>query len=226
MKRLLRIFALLTAAAMLIWIAGCGGDDEEEEAIPPPDFVSWSVTEGQEVAGNASISATLSAKPDEATITVAGATGTTTIAGKVITWTPTGTIPPGSHAVTISASNAGGDVEGAIPVNITAVAADTVAPTIDDGKCDPKNGADGVDPADYPEKLVIVFSETLSQAKVSAMDPEISVTEELAGDTLTLTLMKVTLSNETEYSITVAAKDAAGNSADLEYSFATMAKEE
>jgi hypothetical protein len=228
MKRFLRIFALLMAASMLIWLVGCGGDDDEEEdAGPAPNVVSVSVAEGAQVAGNQSITVTFSKAVTSATITVTGAAGATTVAGKVATWTPSGDIPPGAHTLTIDAEDSAGQaLEGAVPVNFTAVAPDNVPPALDGGKCDPKDGTDGVDPADYPETLTVVFTEDLSDATVTAKSPDFKSTEELAGNTLTITFLQYSMPNETEFELTISATDAAGNSADIDYGFTTMAKEE
>jgi len=227
MIRLLRIFALLMAASMLIWIAGCGDDEEEEADTEAPTVASVSVAEGQQVAGNTSITVTFSEKMGSATITVSGAAGATTVAGKVATWTPSGDIPPGAHTLTIDGEDeAGNSVEGAVPINITATAPDTEAPELAGSKCDPKDGADGVDPADYPEKITLVFSEALSDASVESVEPDFKFTDELDGDTLTVNFLQYSMPNETEYTIEVSVKDNAGNTADITYSFTTMAKEQ
>jgi hypothetical protein len=231
MKGLLRIFALLTAASMLIWVAGCGDDEEEEEAGPAPGVESVTISEGQQVAGNTSIIVTFTKSVASATITVTGAAGAVTgVPGKTVTWTPSGDIPPGAHTLTVSAEDTAGQGldPGFTPVNFTAIAPDTTPPAMDDGKSDPKNGADGVDPADYPETITIAFSEALAEAKVTAKEPDFKSTDELAADgmSMVITFLQYELPNETEVKITVAATDPAGNSADLEYGFTTMAKEQ
>jgi hypothetical protein len=227
MKRSLRIFALLTAASMLIWIAGCGGDDEEEEKGPPPEVSAISVAEGAELAGNTAITVSFSKAMESVDIAVSGATGTVSVVGKAATWTPSPDIPAGAHTLTGSGTDKEGQTVDFGPVNFTAIAPDTTAPEIVDNKCDPKNGATGVDPADYPETLIIVFSEAMAEAKVTATDPEFDQVAELSADTLTITLMKYSMPNETEFTITVEGTDLAGNDlATTEYSFTTMAKEE
>jgi|GEM_PF-1955771 len=231
MKVLLRIFALLTAASMLIWIAGCGEDEEEEEAGPAPKVDAVNISEGQQIAGNASIVVTFSKSVASATITVSGATGAVTgIPGKQATWTPSPDIPPGAHTLSITAEDSAGQgLDPAFtPINFTAIAPDPDPPELDDGKCDPKNGADGVDPADYPETIEIAFNEALSEAKITAKEPDFKSTEELSADgkVLVITFLQYELPNETEVAITVSATDLAGNSADLEYGFTTMEKEE
>jgi hypothetical protein len=230
MKKALRIFALLMAASMLVWMVGCGGDDDDDdETGPPPNFVSWSITEGQQLAGNASIIATFDKAVASATITVTGATGTTTAAGKTATWAPTGDIPPGAHTATVTAEDSAGQaLEGAVPVNFTAVAPDNTPPALDGAKCDPKDGATGVDPADYPDGVVAAFSEALSSATVTSQDPEFKFTEELSADgkSLSINFLQYSMPNETEFTIEVTVSDLAGNEAALEYSFTTMAKEQ
>ena len=208
-------------------MAGCGGDEEEEDKGDPPTVVDYGIAEGAQVAGNQAITVTFSKAMGSVTITVTGAAGTTVVSGKTATWTPTGAIPAGNHTMTVDGEDTFGQaLEGATPVNFTAVAPDTTPPAIDDANCDPKNGADGVDPADYPEQLVIAFTEELSDAKITAKDPDFKSTEELAGNTLTVKFLQYSMPNETEFKFTIAATDKAGNKADLEYGFTTMAKEQ
>ncbi|MBD3180856.1 hypothetical protein GF312_01090 [Candidatus Poribacteria bacterium] len=192
----------------------------------PPLVTSVSIAEGSQVAGNQAITVTFSKAVTSATIIVTGATGTTTVAGKTATWTPTGEIPPGAHTMTVSAEDSAGQaLEGAVPINFTAVAPNNTPPALDGGACDPKDGGTGVDPADYPEKLTLVFTEALTDATVTAKDPDFKSTEELAGNTLTITFLQYSMPNETEFVITIFATDAAGNTAEIEYGFTTMAKE-
>ena len=219
MRKLLRICALLMAASMLLWLAGCGDDDEEEEAVDPPVFQSWSITANQELAGNASITANFDKKLDSATITVTGATGTTTVAAKSATWVPTGDIPPGDHTATVTGTNAGGDGAGT-PINFKATAPDAIPPAL--GTCDPKNGGSGVNPDDYPEKLTVGFSESVT-ATVIGKDPDFKSTDEMSADgmTMEITFLQYTMSNETPFTIVIQATDTVGNTAELEYSFTT-----
>ena len=103
MKRLLRIFALLTAASMLIWIAGCGDDDDDDDdAGPVPKVVSVSIAEGGSVGGTQPIQVTFSKKVDDGNITIAvsGATGS-------VAWDAAGICPgqPQAGSLSITASN-------------------------------------------------------------------------------------------------------------------------
>jgi hypothetical protein len=223
MRRSLRIFALLMAASMLIWVAGCGDDEEEEEKGPAPEVESSVPAAGATIAGNASVTFTLNVKLDEAS--VSGAAGTTTIEGKNVIFTPTTDMPAGPVSLTLTGTSADGQ-EVSHTLSFTAGAVDRDPPELVDSKCDPKNGATGVDPADYPEAITVVFNEDVAEAVVTSAEPEFKFTEEIAGDTLTINFLQYSMPNETEYTIGVTAKDAAGNEAELEYSFTTMAKEE
>jgi len=227
MRKLLSILALLTAASMVLWFAGCGGDDDDD-VVNPPTSATWSISEGQELAGNAVIMVTFDVAVDEATITVTGAAGTTTVDKKVATWTPTGAIPAGAHTATVTASNAGGSLEGATAVNFTAIAPDIVKPTLSGASCDPKDGASGVDPADYPEMIVAAFSEKLASASITGKDPDFKSTEELGpdGTTLEISFLQYTMPNETPFTITIDIADGAGNTNTVEWTFETMAKEQ
>jgi hypothetical protein len=226
MKRSLRIFALLAVASMLIWIAGCGGDDDEEEDLGPVPVVESTIpAAGATIAGNASVTFTLNKTLAE--VTVAGAAGTATIAGKIVTFTPTGDMPAGPVTLTLTGADSGGQ-EVTHSLSFTAGAVDKDAPALDGGNCDPKDGASGIDPADYPEKIVIAFNEVVSEATVTAKDPDFKSTDEVAADGMSLVLafLQYSMPNETPFTIKVAVKDAAGNEAELEYSFETMAKEQ
>jgi hypothetical protein len=228
MKRLLRIFALLTAASMLIWIAGCGGDDEEEEKGPPPEVNAVSITEGAEVAGNSAITISFSKAMESVDVTVTGASGAVVVDGKTATWTPSPDIPPGAHTLTGTGTDKEGQSVDFGPVNFSAIAPDNEPPALDGGACDPKDGATGVDPAGYGESIVIALKDNVgvADAKVTATEPEFNFTEELADGKLTVNFLKYSMPNETEFSITVSASDAAGNTAEVTYGFTTMAKEQ
>jgi hypothetical protein len=223
MKRLLRIFALLMAASMLIWIAGCGDDDDDDDDTDDiaPVLQSSTPTAGGEQAANAVVIFNYDETIAKATVT--SGNGTATVAGPMVTVTPT--VAAGSVTVSVDVEDAAGNVTSS-SVSYTAKAADTTPPGIDGGACDPKDGADGVDPADYPEKLVIAFNEDLSEAKVSATDPEFKFTPTASGKTLELTFLQYSMPNETKFTLTLAATDLAGNAAEIKYSFTTMAKEQ
>jgi hypothetical protein len=223
MRKLLSILALLTAVSMLIWIAGCGGDDEEEEDLGPEPVVESTIpAAGETIAGNATVTFNLNKTLAEAS--VAGAAGTVTIAGKVVTFQPSPDMPAGAVTLTLTGADAGGQ-EVTHSLSFTAGAVDKDPPAL--GTCDPKDGADGVNPDDYPEKIEIGFSEAVT-ATITAKDPDFKSSDEMSADgkTMVVSFLQYTMPNETEFTITVSATDAAGNAADLEYGFTTMAKEQ
>lgn len=224
MKRSLRIFALLVAASMIVMMVGCGEDEE----LDPMEVKTVSVAEGATIAGNSTITASFSNALDSADIQVSGASGATAVSGKTATWTPAGDIPPGAHTLSGSGTDADGQSADIGPINFTAAAADNEAPELVGGSCDPKDGADGVDPADYPESVFIALSDNIgvTEAKIVSRSPEFNYTEELGADGLTVNFLKYNLSNEEAVEITIMVSDAAGNEVELDYSFTTMAKEE
>ena len=229
MKRLLRIFALLMAASMLVWLAGCGGDDDDDDEVVPANFVSatsgGAALAGSSVAGNATIVVTLDKTVTAGEVTV-DVPGTTAVSGATLTWTPTGNMPAGSH--TLSAVTADGESVTITPITFTATEPDANPPELDAANCDPSPGETGVDPADYPESIVVAAKDdkAMSSIKVTSVDPVFDFTEEYADGKMTLKFMKYTMPNETEYTIEYTATDAAGNTADLSVTFTTMSKEE
>lgn len=218
MTKIFRILALLMAASMLLWIAGCGDDDDDDDCadnVPPTVVLSPA---GGNIASNTVISATCSKVVD--TLTVSGGVVATSADNKVWTFS----LPEGSQSITVDATDSCGD-SGSASGTYTVSAPDTTAPEIDDGGCDPENGADGVDPADV-EEIVIKFSEPLGSAEVTNFEPEANIDSELDGDTLTISFLGgFSLGNEQEVVVELDIEDLAGNTASVEYEFATMAKE-
>jgi len=189
-----------------------------------PKVISLNVAAGQEVADNTVITVTFSKKMGSAEVSVSGAAGTMSLDGETATWTPTGVMPPGSHTLNVTGTDTYGQVlEEFTPFNFMVVAPDKAPPMIVDHKCDPKNGATGVDPGDYPGKLTIVFSERMAEVTVVAIQPNLDFIEELSGDTLSVNLLAVSIPFGTKFKLTLAGKDPAGNKlATPEYSFETM----
>jgi hypothetical protein len=231
MKRLLRIFALLMAASMLVWLAGCGGDDDDDDDVPAKVVsatAGGAALAGASVPANSSIVITLDKAVTEGEVTVSCGTGNTVASGATLTWTPTADMTAGACQVT-AVTAAGEAVEGFTAISFTVIAPDPNPPTA--GDCDPGDGEDGVDPGDYPESISVGAEDDVGvvEMKVLGTDPEFDFTEEFeAGKkaTLILKFMKYTMANETEYTIRYKAVDGAGNEAELECTFTTMGKEE
>jgi len=225
MKRLSRIFALLMAASMLIWLIGCGDDaatdDDDDDVGPVPTVTGASVTAGASVPGNTTVTFTMNKAL--ASANVAGAAGTTAISGTSVIFTPSPAMS-GSVTLSVTGKDAGGqEIAPAYSITFTATAPDTTAPTLVGASCVPANGASGVDPAGITA-LVVKFSEALKTAIVTSKDPSFNSTEAVAGDTLTITFLAYSLPNETPVSIAITVTDPSGNSADVTYGFETMEK--
>jgi hypothetical protein len=219
MTKIFRILALLTAASLLLWIAGCGGDDDDDDCA---ENVAPTVTlspAGGDVFSNTTITATCSKPVDS--LTVSGAAASPTSAdNKVFTFT----LPEGSATITVDCTDACGDT-GSASGTYSVGAPDNTAPDLDGGGCDPKDGADGVDPADV-EEIVLKFSEALKAAEVTSFEPDGDIAPELDGDTVVISFLgNFSLGNEQEIVIELDIEDLAGNTASVEYTFTTMAKE-
>ena len=231
MKRLSRIFALLMAASMLIWMVGCGGDDDDDDnnnnndAGPMPEVSSTIPAAGGSQAGNSAV--TFNLNKQLATADVSGAGGATAIAGNSVVFTPSPAIPEGSVTLTLTGKDAGGQ-EVTSTLTFTVLVADSTPPALVGASCVPPDGATGIDPAAHPDGLTIAFSEALASATVTAKDPDFTGTDALSADgtKVEIAFLQYTLANETTYSISLTVTDAAGNPADVVYSFTTMAKPE
>jgi len=219
MTKIFRILVLLTAVSMLLWIAGCGGDDDDDDCA---DNVAPEVTlspAGGDVFSNSIITATCNKVVDS--LTVSGGITATSSDNKVFTFS----LPEGSQSITVTATDACGDT-GEASGTYSVGAPDTTPPELDGGACEPEDGADGVDPADV-EEIVLKFSEELSGAELTNFEPEGNVTAELDGDTVTIQFLgNFSLGNEQEVVVEMTIEDLANNTADIEYGFTTMAKEE
>jgi hypothetical protein len=217
MRKTLSIFALLIAASMLLWIAGCGGDDDDDDC---EDNVAPTVTlspAGGAIASNAVVTATTSKPVD--TLTVSGGV---TASGSGKNWTFS--LAEGAQSVTVDATDSCGD-SGSASGSYTVTAPDSTAPDLDGGGSDPKDGASGVDPADVDE-IVVKFTEPLKTAEMASFEPDVDVDSSLDGDTVTISFLGgATLSNEQEIEVEFNIEDLAGNTATVTYSFTTMAKE-
>jgi len=222
MKKLLSIITLLIAASMLFWIAGCGGDDDDDDDCA--SNVAPTVTlspAGGDIFSNTVITATCSKPVDTLTVST-GATATPDANKKVWTFS----LAEGDgQAVTVDCTDACGD-SGSASGTYNVGAPDTIPPELVGGDCSPEDGADGVDPADIDE-IVLVFSEALSGVEITTFEPaDAKIDTDLDGDTLTISFLGGwSPGNEQEFVIEATAEDLAGNTADVEYSFTTMAKE-
>lgn len=217
MRKTLSIFALLIAASMLLWIAGCGGDDDDDDCADNVAPVVTLSPAGGAVASNAVVTANVSKPVD--TLTVSGGI---VAAGSGKVWTFS--LPEGAQSITADGTDSCGD-SGSASGSYTVTAPDTDAPALDGGGSDPKDGASGVDPADVDE-IVIKFTEDLKAAEMASFEPDVDVDASVDGDTVVISFLGgATLSNEQEIVVELNVEDLAGNTATVEYTFTTMAKE-
>ena len=227
MKKVLSILALLMAASMLFWLAGCGGDDDDDDCadnVAPK--VNSVAPNGGVVSLNTNITVTLSKPVDSISITFGGAAVTpTTTDNKVFTFTPTKEGAGQALAITAEDACAASLDPAYAGATFEVAAADPDPPELVGDSCDPKDGATGIDPVTVTG-ITLVFSEALAKATVDLVEPDENINAVLDGDTVTIEFLGGwTMGNEVAVDISIAAEDLAGNTADIKYGFATMAKE-
>jgi Big-like domain-containing protein len=219
MTKIFRILALLTAASMLLWVAGCGGDDDDDDDCT--DNVAPTVAlspAGGDVFSNSVITATCSKVVE--TLTVSGGIVATSSDNKVFTFN----LPAGAQSITVDCTDACGDSASASGT-YTVGAPDNTAPTLVGGDCEPEDGDDGVEPADV-ESILLVFDENIDSATVTAFEPDANVQATADGTEVLIEFLgQFSLGNEQEVVIEITVSDLAGNESEIEYSFTTMAKE-
>lgn len=219
-----KCFYLIFSIGFIALLHGCDEDSEPEVDPGPPKVVSTVPTQGAETAGNAAVTFALNKPLAEAN--VAGAAGTTRIAGRVVTFTPSPFLPTGSVTLTLTGVDESG--QKLEPFALSFIATEGCGgsmPTILDAKCMPENGAAEVDPQEYTEKLTIVFSERLAEAIVVTTEPEFPFEAVLNEDTLEIRFLDYAMPYETEFTIKLYARDFAGNElAKDTYSFKTKAE--
>jgi hypothetical protein len=220
MAKIFRILALLAAASMLLWIAGCGGDDDDDdcaENVAPTVALSPA---GGDIFSNTVITATCSKPVDS--LTVSGAAASPTSSDNKV-WTFS--LPEGSATITVDCTDSCGDT-GSASGTYTVGAPDNTPPELEGGDCEPEDGDDGVEPADV-EQILLVFSEDIASAEIQSFEPEANVQATPDGNEVLIEFLGgFSLGNEQEVVVEITVADLAGNSADIEYSFTTMAKEE
>ena len=172
--------------------------------------------DGGSVASNGSIKVTFDKNPGEVKAsagTVSGAGTSRTIAGP---------FDVGSLELTVTWTNG----DGSQKLHYTITEADETAPEVKDS--DPENGAENLDPAKvFEDGVTVIFTESVTGTlKLMDGDSDVGWTSSTEGDTITLIgNAGQELSNETEYTVMGTVEDGSGNTADVEISFTTKAKE-
>ncbi len=215
---------LILSIGFFALIYGCDEKPEPKVDLRLPEVVSTVPSQGAEdVPGNAMITFTLN-KP-LAKAQVEGFTGTTSVVGKVVTFTHSIGFADGLVTLTLTGTDRYGQELEEFTLQFT-VTPLYVYPEIEGYECKPKDGESNVDPDDYPEKLVIAFDEELSDVRVVSVNPEFAFTDALGEDgmSLEISFLDYTMPYETEFVIALDATDLAGNTSSLEYSFMTRVK--
>ena len=213
MKLYFRTLAIVLSALLAVYIVGCGGEEDPE----PTDaaFVSATPASG-DLAANGSISVTFDNNPGDVTASA----GTVTGSGK--SRTINGPFTAGALALNLTWTNG----DGSHTLNYTIVAADETAPEVT--ASNPKDGAEGVDPAKvFEDGIEVTFNENVTgELKLMDGDDDVGWTSEASDNKITLTgNAGQELSNETEYEIAGTVQDGAGNEAEVSITFVTKAKE-
>jgi hypothetical protein len=104
---------------------------------------------------------------------------------------------------------------------------DTYDWSICSSECVPRNRAVDVDPEEFPEGIIVAFSDPVSEAEVLSTQPEFSFTANLIEKRMKLEIKFVdyTMPYETEFRIRIHVDGPAGFPKELKYSFTTKAKE-
>lgn len=214
MKLYFRTLAIVMAALLAVYIVGCGGDDPADEPAAAA-FVSASPASG-DLAANGSISVTFDNNPGDVTASAG------TVAGSGKSRTINGPFTTGALALNLTWTNG----DGSHTLNYTVVAADEAAPEVT--ASNPKDGAEGVDPAKvFEDGIEVTFNENVSgDLMLMDGDDDVGWGSEASDNKITLTgNAGQELSNETEYKIAGTVKDGAGNEAEVSITFVTKAKE-
>lgn len=215
MRTSLRWLSLFMAPALVISLSAlmvaCSSDDDEP-AAEDVTLVSTSPEAGAVV--NLDSTATLNFSGDPGSVTVNGAaaagagntrTFTIAVADNNIVW------DTGTSTLTFAQVD---------PPDTDAPVLVSVTPNVD--------GASDVDPADLADGLAIEFNEPVDadEVVISTGGSALAWVPTVDGNTITLQAnADDPIVNETEYEVTGAAVDGAGNSTDISISFTTKAKE-
>lgn len=131
------------------------------------------------------------------------------------------------YTMNIEATDESGQsLEIVTPLKFAIAIPDYWPPRVCGVKCDPRKGAVGVDPEEYPEKLIIVFNEPLAEVDVLSTDQEFDFTLNFSENrsVMEVRFLNYTMPYETEFRITVSATDLTGNIAEDTYWFTTIGR--
>ena len=153
MKKGLSILALLMAALMLFWLAGCGGDDDDDDCT---DNVAPKVSSVSPPGGDVSLNTTITVYFSKAvkttTITLGGALVTVTITAVTNAYSFTPNSEGAGQELTITAEDSCGyGLDPAFAGATFNVVGHYHGPELVGDDCEPKDGSMNVDPANVSE---------------------------------------------------------------------------
>jgi len=193
-------------------MVACSSDDGGDGGDETATLTAANPADGSEVPEGATITLTFSSDPGAVTVNGAAAAG----AGAARTFTLGA---DGALSITWDG--------GAHSLTYTVLAPDNTPPSL--VKVTPDvDGASDVDPADLADGLALEFDEPVDadEVVISTGGTALAWVPTVDGNTITLQAnADDPIVNETEYEVTGAAVDLAGNSTDISISFTTKAKE-
>ena len=217
MRILFRIFALLLAGLLAVFVlSGCESDEDIEDEKIPVSFVSAAPPSGSSIAANASIILTFNGEPKDVTVSAGAAVtsgNTVTVNGPFFLW--------GRPLIVTWA-------DGTVTLFYHVLLGGFEPPEVTGGSI--RDGDKDVDPEaiNSDGKIEITFSEEMTGhiALQTEAGDNVGWIGKVEGNKATLELVKGReLGNETTYVIAGKVADAAGNAADISITFVTSAKE-
>ena len=133
-------------------------------------------------------------------------------------------LPEGDHTIIVEATDTCGDTGKAVGV-YNVLWHMYLGPELDGDACNPKDGAEDVDPAAVSE-IAIAFSEPLAAAEITNFEPEADISAEVDDDTVIISFLDgFRLPNKQKVVVELTIENLVGDIVDIEYSFTTKAKE-
>jgi hypothetical protein len=217
MRTSLRWLSLFMAPALVISLSAlmvaCSSDATDDGGTDTQTLSAANPADGSSVPEGATITLTFSGDPGTVTVNGAATDG----AGATRTFTL-----GADGALSLAWDNGG-----AGSLTYTVLEKDLIAPSL--VSVDPDvDGATDVDPADLADGLALEFDEPVDadEVVISTGGSALAWVPTVDGNTITLQAnADDPIVNETEYEVTGAAVDLAGNSTDISISFTTKAKE-
>jgi hypothetical protein len=226
MQKLFRLTALLIAAMLVVWVAGCGDDDDDDDdAEPAASVVNVAPADGSTVPANQKVTVDFDNAVDSCTIN--GKPATLSGGNKKAEVADAGLTEGQSNTVTIAWTNKDGS-SGSSTVTYTVQAADTEAPELTGGNVE--DGDDGLSPDELnADGIELEFNEEIDSVSLELSVEGTALNWKFSKDGTKVAgvpLSGADLGFEKEYVIEGTVADAAGNEADISITFATEAKEE